>query len=388
MGQARRTAPPLFSLPLAQSFQYSAQLRWPNWGASVAEDTLVQSFHEAQAKLVVQTADLPLGTLADMVETRSIDLEPGFQRRERWAPLKQSALIESFLLNVPVPPVYLAEEQDGTYTAIDGKQRLRAISDFIYGRFPLRSLERLAAAEGLRFGDLPMEIVNALRLRPFLRVVTLLKQTDQLLKYEVFLRLNRGGEALNAQEIRNVAFRGGLNDSIYALSASPFLRKQLKIYNDKSSAYREMSDAEFVLRFLALFHRYESFSGSLVTEMDDFMRGNQAAPADRVVIITQPFTTALGRCEQLWGDKAFRRPEGAAWRDQTLAGMYDAQMISVAKLSEDAFGSALQHKQELATRTRALFNDDEFDKAVRTGTNTPSRIKYRVQKMKELLESL
>ncbi|MBX5148960.1 DUF262 domain-containing protein [Rhizobium lentis] len=85
----------------------------------------------------MQTADLPLGTLADMVETGAIDLQPGFQRRERWSLDKQSALIESFLLNVPVPPVYLAEEDEGTYTAIDGKQRLKAIADYINGRLSL-----------------------------------------------------------------------------------------------------------------------------------------------------------------------------------------------------------------------------------------------------------
>jgi hypothetical protein len=352
------------------------------------DNPLVSSFHDAQAKLVVQTADLPLGTLADMVESGAIDLEPGFQRRERWAADKQSALIESFLLNVPVPPVYLAEESDGTYTAIDGKQRLRAIADYLAGRFPLRNLERLAEATGLRFENLPTEITNALRLRPFLRVVTLLKQTDPMLKYEVFLRLNRGGEALNAQEIRNVAFRGPLNDKIYELSGSPFLRQQLKIQNDKSSAFREMSDAEYVLRFLALNNGIEDFSGSLVREMDDFMRRKQIASQDEVLAITEPFTTALSRCDRLWDAQAFRRPEGQVWRDQTLAGMYDAQMIAVSTITQAAFENALLKKDDVIAGTRGLFDDDEFDKSVRSGTNTPNRIKYRVRKMKELLENI
>ena len=252
------------------------------------ESPLVTSFHEAQSKLVVQTADLPLGTLADMVESGAIDLQPGFQRRERWGVDKQSALIESFLLNVPVPPVYLAEEADGTYTAIDGKQRLRAIADYISGRFALKNLEQLTDAAGIRFEGLPTEITNALRLRPFLRVVTLLKQTDPLLKYEVFLRLNRGGEALNPQEIRNVAFRGPMNDAIYSLSGREFLRQQLKIENDRSSAYREMNDAEYVLRFLTLLERIDGFSGSLVREMDDFMRRRQHASARDVELDRRP----------------------------------------------------------------------------------------------------
>jgi hypothetical protein len=351
-------------------------------------DPLIQSFHEAQSKLVVQTADLPLGTLASMVENSAIDLEPGFQRRERWTHEKQSALIESFLLNVPVPPVYLSEEASGTYTAIDGKQRLRAISDFIRNRFRLRKLERLHEAEGTQFSELPTEITNALELRPFLRVVTLLKQTDPLLKYEVFLRLNRGGESLNNQEIRNVAFRGSLNDAVYDLSQEAFLKQQLKITDSKSAAFREMADAELVLRFLTLRDRYSAFSGSLVQEMDEFMRSHQNAKANEVDSYKDSFRTALSRCQSLWGDHAFHRPEGTGWRDQALAGLYDAQMISVSHVTSAQFQHASSKQAAVIAATRNLFSDSEFEKAVRTGTNTPARIKLRVDKMKAMLKAL
>lgn len=352
------------------------------------QNNIISSFREAQSKLVVQTADLPLGTLADMVESGAIDLQPGFQRRERWSIDKQSALVESFLLNVPVPPVYLAEELDGTYTAIDGKQRLRAIADFIFGRFKLRNLERLEDAEGLHFSELPSEITNSLKLRPYLRVVTLLKQTDPLLKYEVFLRLNRGGEALNAQEIRNVAFRGRLNERIYILSGNQFLRKQLKIENDKSAAFRDMADAEFVLRFLTLNERISNFSGSLIKEMDDFMRRWQQAKPGEIDGLTQPFIDAVGRCEEIWGDNAFRRPEGIGWRDQTLAGMFDAQMIAAATVSPAVAARAAAHQSKVLGETRKLFTNLDFDKAVKTGTNTPARIRYRVFEMTKMLEAI
>lgn len=351
-------------------------------------DKLISSFREAQSKLVVQTADLPLATLAQMVEDNAIDLQPGFQRRERWSPDKQSALIESFLLNVPVPPVYLAEELSGTYTAIDGKQRLRAISDFVFGRLALRNLERLTEAQGLRFDDLPTEITNSFRLRPYLRVVTLLKQTDPMLKYEVFLRLNRGGEALNAQEIRNVAFRGPLNDRIYVLSENHFLRQQLKIDGDKSAAYREMDDAEYVLRFLTLSERITTFSGSLVKEMDEYMRRHQLDSGQGVDNLAATFNQAIDRCQAIWGGYAFRRPEGQGWRDQTLAGLYDAQMISASQISQQIADKAANHQADVQEKTRALFEEAEFDKSVRTGTNTPARIRYRVKRMKELLEAI
>lgn len=204
-------------------------------------DSIVNRFRDAQAKLVFQTSDLPLGTLAEMVQAGTIDLEPSFQRRERWHKDKQSALIESFVLNVPVPPIYLSEDEYGKYTAIDGKQRLRTICDYMYNRFKLQNLEGFRQLEGRKFSELPKDIENALRIRPFLRVVILLKQSDPNLKYEVFTRLNRGGEALNAQELRNVAFRGPLNTLIYKLSENKFLRSRLKIVNSQSSAFKEMA---------------------------------------------------------------------------------------------------------------------------------------------------
>src|SRR3990167_4440542 len=277
-----------------------------------------------------------------MVEEGAIDLQPGFPRRERWKTDRQSALIESFLLNVPVPPIYLSEEQDGTFTAIDGKQRLRAVTDFITGRLKLKGLDQITEAEGFTFDQLPSEIQNSFRLRPFLRVVTLLKQSDPTLKFEVFLRLNRGGERLNAQEIRNVAYRGKLNDLIYDLADNQFLRDRLKIHSATSSAYREMADAEYVLRFFTLSERIDDFSGSLIYEMDRFMRDHQRDTDEQLAALRAQFESTLHLVEQIWGEDAFKRPEGDGWRDQTLAGMFDAQMIAAASLTTEARESAVE----------------------------------------------
>jgi hypothetical protein len=180
----------------------------------------------------------------------------------------------------------------------------------------LRALERLTIADGLTFADLPPEISNPLRLRPYLRVVTLLKQTQAALKYEVFLRLNRGGEVLNPQEIRNVAYRGPLNTAIYKLAGNDFLRRQLKITGPSSSAYKLMNDAEYVLRFLTLRERLPTFSGMLAHEMNDFMERNQSAAEANVEEYTKRFNRAISYSETLWGKHAFKRPEGNSWRDQ------------------------------------------------------------------------
>jgi uncharacterized protein with ParB-like and HNH nuclease domain len=82
-----------------------------------------RTFENSQNDLVLQASDFSLQGLKEMVDSETIDLSPRYQRRERWDPERQSQLIESFLLNVPVPPIYLAEEEYGVYSIIDGKQR-------------------------------------------------------------------------------------------------------------------------------------------------------------------------------------------------------------------------------------------------------------------------
>lgn len=351
------------------------------------DKSLLLRFQRTQEDLVVQAADLSLRTVATMVEGGAIDVSPQFQRRDRWNPSKQSALIESFILNIPVPPVYLAEDELGTFSVIDGKQRITAIAAFMTDAFSLRRVRHLDELAGMRFADLPRPIQQTLNLRP-LRSVTLLKQSDPDLKYEVFHRLNSYGEILNAQEIRNVIYRGPLNRLIYRLAEDPFLRQQLKITSDRAPAYRKMQDAEYVLRFLTLERTWEAFSGDLARSMNEYMETNRDLPEPELTDLSHRFLRAMRASESIWGENAFKRAEGEGWRDQAIAGMYDAQMVAIAGLNEAALRRAIGQAAEATERTRHLFEDPLFDASVRVGTNTPSRIQYRVGRLQDELRSL
>jgi hypothetical protein len=347
---------------------------------------IVRRFERAQDRLVLQASDLSLETIGSMVDGGAIDIQPQYQRRARWSNEKRSALIESFLLNIPVPPIYLAEDDYGVYSVIDGKQRITAIRDFMRDDFALTKLEDFVDLAGRRFSQLPRELSNALRVRPYIRAITLLRQSDPDLKYEVFQRLNTGGEPLNAQEIRNVAFRGPLNDLIYELAGAEFLRQQLKIRNDRASNYRNMLDAEFVLRFLTLVESWKSFSGDFRRSMDDYMADNRAPSGAALRLLGERFTDALSWCERLWGDHAFQRPVDGGWRDQALAGMYDAQMVAVASVSDAKLNTL--NPGSVQSATRRLFEDGQFEVAVREGTNTPQRIRYRISELTNRLTDL
>lgn len=344
-------------------------------------------FKDAQDALVIQASDMSLETISTMVESKSIDVSPKYQRRERWDPSRQRSLIESFLLNVPVPPVYLFEEDYGIYSVIDGKQRILAISSFMQGKLQLRDLVRFSHLDGFYFDDLPFGIKNALKVRPYLRVVILLRQSKDELKYEVFRRLNEGGEPLNPQEIRNVVFRGSLNDLIYELSETPFLLKQMKIHSKKEPAYRQMANAEAVLRFFVLQKNWLRFSGSFRNSMDRFMNKNKDSGTKSIQQLNAEFLRALRGCEDIFGRTAFRRPADIGWRDQFLTGMYDAQMVAVSACSDAEIQDAINNKKNILESIRNEFRNNKiFEAAVREATNTPSRIRERINRVSALLK--
>lgn len=352
----------------------------------MSEKEIVSKFAKAQDSLVVQQSDFSLTTIANMVENNSIDIAPHYQRRDRWSDDKQSALIESFLLNVPVPPVYLSEDDYGRYSVIDGKQRITAIFEFLNGELKLKNLKEFTNLNGVTFFDLPQQLKNVLSVRPFIRVITLLKQSDPELKYEVFLRLNTGGETLKRQEVRNVAYSGKFNNLLLELSENPILTKKLKISSKKSTAYRNMDDVEHVLRFFTIEKNWRKMGSILSDEMDKFMSSNRNT---NPIQFRQLFNSSITRCEQLWGEYAFYKPTNESWRTQLISPLYDAQMVSASMLEDQQIDILCGKKDIVIDNTRILFEENhEFVKSITQSTNNPASIRYRVSTLYKMLTDL
>lgn len=350
---------------------------------NVADDNkLLEDFRSFQEKAVIEVADQGLLSLSQMVDSGSIDVSPGFQRRDRWDIDRQSRLIESFLLNLPVPPVYLAEDakQIGTYAVIDGKQRLTAIGLFFTNQFALKELRTFSTLNGRTYEELPQGMRAALGMKS-LRVVTLLRQSDEHLKHEVFLRLNTGGEILNPQEVRNVAYHGPLNEAIYWAAENRFLRVQFKANTKRSPAYKSMLDAELVLRFLTLRDSWQEYSGSLRLAMDEYMSRNQGMSPGQIRERITAFERSIEAAENIFGAHAFKRPG----REQALAGLWDAQMIALSLLDDSELLALESKAAEARAAADDLFRDARFDEAVRQATNTPERLRYRISRMIDTL---
>lgn len=343
-------------------------------------------FKKSQDALVLQQSDLSLKSVSDMVESGAIDISPKYQRRERWDLKKESDLIESFLLNIPVPPIYLAEDEYGTYSVIDGKQRLTAITKFLTGQIKLQKLGRFKDLDGFVFEKLPTALKNALSIRPYLRVVTLLKQSDNELKHEVFLRLNKAGVALNSQEIRNVAFRGRFNDLLFELSSNDRFAEILKSNDKKSKIYCEMIDVQFVLRFFTVKQTWQEFPGNMDVAMDSFMSDVYLCNEGTINEFRQDFERAFSACLEIWGDNCFLRPNSSK---RVLQGFYDIQMVCISLLNDEELQRVIGSKELVQEKLESeLADNEDFIESLTQFTSNPNAVEYRIGHFLEILKTV
>jgi len=351
-----------------------------------SEESTVETFWEKkQRELVTSVVDYNLATLSDLIQTNAIDLSPEYQRRFRWDSVRQSKLIESFLMNVPVPPIFLNEDVYGKYSVIDGKQRLNTIFEFLRGRLQLTGLKIFTDINGLNFDSLPQRLKTVIKTRPTLRAVIILRQSDEDVKFEVFQRLNTGGVHLNPQEIRNSAYTGSLNNLILELSINKQFHKLLGIKKkEQSSIYQEMRDAEFVLRYFTFRESWADFSGGMKRQLDTFMANNRYATPEYIRELKDDFLENINTVELCFGEHAFQRwlPEKKQWKKLVLAALYDAQMFACRGIALNQIESK---QQKILTATKRLFSNHEFRKAIDSATNSPTSFKERINIMRNTI---
>ena len=349
-------------------------------------DETVNFWEEKQRELLTSVVDYNLESLSQLITKRTIDLFPGYQRRFRWDNERKSKLIESFLMNVPVPPIFLNEDRYGKYSVIDGKQRLSAVNDFITVKLILQGLEVFSDINGCNFFDLPEDLQNVIKLRPTLRAIIILRQSDNDVKFEVFQRLNTGGVTLNPQEIRNSTYPGPLNDLILELSEHPEFHKLLGIRNkNESSIYQEMRDAEMVLRFFTYKDSWGKYTGSLKMNLDHYMVDNQFLSKQKLKIYRYEFLETLDIVRTVFGEGSFRRwlPQSNKWRNMISMPLFDAQMLACFPYRN----KKIEGTDDVLLAFKNLFTrNSKFVKSIESSTGTPINFLYRINTIVKIMK--
>ncbi len=247
---------------------------------------LIQAVDTAVTRVRTRTLDVSFNELFDMYKSKELIIAPDFQRLFRWSEVKQSQFIESLILELPIPPIYVVEVQDGVYELIDGLQR---ISSYFHFRrlhtqkqdaeedaLVLEGCDVLPDVNGLTYDKLPQALQIKLK-RHFIRMEVLRRETDPHLRYHMFKRLNTGGELLSPQELRNCTIRlldNKFNDLLKELSKNPdYLACMEQLTEEKRE---QMYLEEFVLRFFALKNNQSGY----VKDIGDFLTEYMEAVSD------------------------------------------------------------------------------------------------------------
>lgn len=360
-----------------------------------------EKYARSQLRVVRETKDYQLDYLKHALQPGKelIDTAPGYQRRLRWTNKKRSLLIESFLLNIPVPPVFLFEHDYNEYEVIDGRQRIETIRAFLSNDFALSSLEYWPELNGKRFNDLPLVLQKGL-LRRSLPAVVLLAETKGIgaddidVRRVLFDRLNTGGIRLNPQELRNALYPGTLNALLIRLARTePFTTTwgiPPRTNNEESDPsedllknplFASLADAELVLRFFALRDAIvEGKTGSLRRILDRYMeQGKGISEADAEKLENQ-FLRTLSRLVNIFDKKPFRLPKTG----RPSRPLYDALMIA---LSVDPNLDVEARRKEISLAlSDALANPKSYDVLVGRG-NTIESVRQRVELAKNILRA-
>ncbi|MCM3289676.1 DUF262 domain-containing protein [Paenibacillus sp. MER 180] len=340
---------------------------------------LEQQLNEQKRKVDFNTFDISVKELISMVGDGLIDIAPEYQRQFRWEANRQSSLIESIFLGIPIPSLYMATNPDGGWELIDGVQRLSSIVHFaadeeirkkiIKQDEPLKisGLKKFSELNNKKFSDLSKTVQLAFTLKP-LKVTTLSDKSDLDVRFDLFERLNTGGVKLSDQEIRSCIFRGKFNDFIKELAKNEDFKKVALLPEAKE---QDGTREELVLRFFAYLNNYEEFDHSVVDFLNNYMKAS---------IKQFEYEQNEELFKKVFQSLSVALPEGITrGRNTTPVNLFEA--VSV--------GAALALKESGKLLVEGIQNwiaNDELTQLTSGATNSRPRVKSRIEYCKEKFE--
>ena len=325
------------------------------------------SIDNATYKIKTYGTDLTLEILSLKFDTKEI-IVPDFQRRYVWTPKKASKLIESFLLGLPVPQVFLYREEDTqNLLVVDGQQRLKTINYFIKEKFEngekfyLRGVKPMW--EGKTFSDL--DIPNQRRFNNYVLRATIFEQTDPKDNssiFEIFERLNTGGMALTPQEIRNCVVRGEINNFLNDLNKYENWRNLL----NKPQPDTRMKDIEMILRFFSLFNSWKKYKKPMKDFISEFMKNKKDINQVEKEKYSKIFESVIDKIYTEIGTNAFRIKAGIniAVFDSVTVGLAIVEPDKVTDFKQK-FDSLKQNPSYLESISKSTTDSDRVESRIK-----------------------
>ena len=324
--------------------------------------------------------DMSFGEIINMYCDKEIIITPEYQRAFRWDVQKQTDFIESILLGIPFPSIFVAANDDGTWELIDGLQRVSTVLSF-FGELKgsdknnliLSSGGLLQHLEGVSIGDLPVDLKLSIKRTPC-RVEIIQKDSHFEMRYELFKRLNTGGEGLTPQEIRNCVFRGLPNfktftDAIETHSVNDNLRNIVIISQELED---KMLYEELCLRFFALRNFIGDYQEKSVQDFFDKIMKKQCEAPD-TPLINETFSVFSQICAYLntTAENVFRLS-----RLNFSTSMFDSIMLTLAPSSSSTPRLNIP-VDELLIKIDELKRNNEFKKYSGSASSSPGNIKRK-----------
>jgi Protein of unknown function DUF262 len=342
------------------------------------------------ADIRVSTRQFSLRNVLDIVQDGDLELAPDFQRNKVWKARQKSRLVESVLLQIPLPAFYFAEDASGLMRVVDGLQRLSTIHGFVHGGpdgFKLVDLEYLHPEEGKRFDELPPPWRRRI-LNSQIVVHVIDPTTPVSVKYDIFKRINTGGTPLNAQEVRHCMSKPRSRNFLRDCTA---LDKFDLATGGRFRNHIRMDDREVVLRFCA-FYLYDVPGYRRVGSMDAFLEQTAAAldnPAEvsdgKLQELGAAFARAMANCYLVFGRHAFRK-----WTTHSSAQnpinrpLFETWSVVLAEYSQEDIES---RREEIVTRAReAMSYDRPYIDSITTSTGDPRKVGLRFAKAAAIAE--
>lgn len=349
-----------------------------------------------ERKIFTDQSDPEIESLYGKWKRGKLVLQPEFQRHFVWDTAKSSRLIESALLDIPLPIVYLSQGKDGKEYVIDGQQRLTSFFSFIDGKFSdgrefkLTGLKVFGNLTKKTFKDIEETLQDKVKYCK-IRTITFRKESDSELRFEIFERLNTGAVSLNEQELRNCIYRGPYNALLRELASDEDFMHLLGLKCEE----KRMRDVELVLRFAAFYHAtYLNYSPPMKKFLNEDMEKYQQISEKDATQLKIAFRNAVTIIRSLLDTHAFKRfykgdekNRNGHWEPKKFnASLYDILMYSFARVDKN---TAYQNLDSLREALIYLMtNDKEFIDSIELSTSSIQAVTKRFDKWRHAVEDI